>query len=51
MFLVGITKKGYIFLNTDTIYQSSALPLHRETKKTIITKTFLNNPKTYIIED
>ena len=52
MFLVGITKKGYIFLNTDTIYQSSTLPLHRETKKEIIiTKTFLNNSKTYFRED
>ena len=51
MFLVQITKKEYIFLNTDTICQSSALPLHRETKKTIITKTFLNNPKAYFRED
>jgi len=51
MFLVGITKKGYIFFITDTICQSSTLPLHRETKKTIITKTFLNNPKAYFRED
>ena len=51
MFLVQITKKEYIFLNTDTICQSSALPLHRETKKTIITKTFLNTSKTYFRED
>ncbi len=51
MFLLGITKKGCIFFITDAICQSSALPLHRETKKTIITKTFLNNSKTYFRED
>ncbi len=52
MFLVGITKKGYIFFITDTICQSSALSLPRETKKLIIiTKTFLNNPKAYFRED
>lgn len=34
MFLIGITKKGYIFFITDTICQSSALSLPRETKKT-----------------
>jgi len=46
MFLLRITKKEYIFFITDTIWQSSALPLPRETKKLIIiTKTFLNNPK------
>ena len=52
MFLVGITKKGCVFSITDTICQSSVLPLHRETKKQIIiTKTFLNNPKAYFRED
>ena len=51
MFLVRITKKEYIFLNTDTICHSNALFLHCETKKTIITKTFLNNSKTYFRED
>ena len=52
MFLIGITKKGCVFYITDTICQSSALPLHRETKKLIIiTKTFLNNPKAYFRED
>ncbi|EIW92606.1 hypothetical protein HMPREF1321_1524 [Capnocytophaga sp. oral taxon 412 str. F0487] len=52
MFLLGITKKGYNFFITDTIWQSNALPLHRETKKQIIiTKTFLNNPKAYFRED
>jgi|GEM_PF-932319 hypothetical protein len=45
-------KKGCVFYITDTICQSSALPLHRETKKLIIiTKTFLNNPKAYFRED
>ena len=39
------------FFNTDTICHSNALLLHCETKKTIITKTFLNNSKTYFRED
>ena len=51
MFLVQITKKGCIFFITDTICHSNALLLHCETKKTIITKTFLNNPKAYFRED
>ena len=33
MFLIGITKEGCIFFITDTICQSSALSLPRETKK------------------
>ena len=44
MFLIGITKKGCVFSITDTIWQSNALPLHRETKKQIkngILKIFL----------
>lgn len=35
MFLIGITKEGCIFFITDTICQSSALSLPRETKKLI----------------
>ena len=44
-------KERIYFFITDTICQSNTLPLHCETKKTIITKTFLNNPKAYFRED
>lgn len=36
MFLIGITKKGYVFFITDTICQSSALSLPPP-KKSLLT--------------